>query len=134
MGNFQSSWYLLWMNTYSERDENKFYYHEKDLNHNFTKELLCNKVIAKRNNHRRKKEELTQHIDEGSSVKKGFWIFWYFTFLFLNISILWNYITKNSKLRFAFSNSLNLLIFALRATKILLRPMFCFALYATILY
>ena len=49
--------------------------------------------------------------------------FQYFTFLFINISILWKYILKNCKLRFLFLNSLNLYIFGLQATKILVRSM-----------
>ena len=68
-----------------------------------------------------------QHIDEGNSVKKRVLDF---LFSFLNISILWKYITENCKLRLAFSDSLYLFIFALRATK----TMLCFALYETILY
>ena len=35
-----------------------------------------------------KKEELPQHIDEGSCMKTGFGFIQYFTFLFLNISVL----------------------------------------------
>ena len=71
-----------------------------------------------------KKEKLPQHTDEGSlGGKTGFDFFRYFTFLFLNISILRKYIMKNCKLRFVFPNSLNLYILDLQAMKILIRLM-----------
>ena len=36
-----------------------------------------------------KREELQQHIDEGSSVKAGFGIFWYFTFFIRRGTLLY---------------------------------------------
>ena len=43
---------------------------------------------------------------------------------------MWKYILKNSKLRFLFLNSLNLYIFGLRATKILVRSMLYFEFFS----
>ena len=62
-------------------------------------------------------------------MRRGFGFFRYFTFLFINISILWKYIMKNCKLRFMFPNSLNLYVLGLRATKILITSMLYFALF-----
>ena len=74
--------------------------------------------MAQRKKHRRKRKMILQHIDEKSSMKTGFGFFQYFTIFFLNISILWKYIMKNCKLRFAFPNTLNFYNLGLRATKI----------------
>ena len=74
---------------------------------------LYKRVIMQKSNSteeqpKEKKEKLPQHTDEGSlGGKTGFDFFRYFTFLFLNISILRKYIMKNCKLRFVFPNSLN---------------------------
>ena len=62
-------------------------------------------------------------------MRRGFGFFRYFTFLFINISMLWKYIMKNCKLRFMFPNSLNLYVLVLRATKILITSMLYFALF-----
>ena len=62
-------------------------------------------------------------------MKTRFVFFRYFTFFFLNISILWKYIMKNYKLHFVFPNSLNLYILGLRVKNILIRSMLCFALF-----
>ena len=90
---------------------------------------LYKRVIMQKSNSteeqpKEKKKKLPQHTDEGSlGGKTGFDFFRYFTFLFLNISILRKYIMKNCKLRFVFPNSLNLYILDLQAMKILIRLM-----------
>ena len=61
-------------------------------------------------------------------MKTGTGFFQYFTFLFVNISILWKYILKNCKLRSVFPNSPNLYIFGLQATSILIRFMLYFGI------
>ena len=54
-------------------------------------------------------------------MKTAFGYFQYFLLCFLSISIFWNYILKNCKLRFIFPNSLSSCILGLPATKILIR-------------
>ena len=76
-----------------------------------------------------KKEELPQRIDEERSAKIGFGFFLYFMFVFLNITILCQYIPENCQLRFVVPSSLNLYILGLQVTKILLRSMPYFALF-----
>ena len=62
-------------------------------------------------------------------MKTGIEFFQYFTFLFINISILSKHILKNCKLRSVFPNCLNLYIFGVRATEILIRFTLCFVLF-----
>ena len=87
-------------------------------------------IIQQSNRHRGKITEEKGRVIEAhwwrSSVKTGFGFFRYFTFLFLNISILGKYIMKNC---FLFLHSLNLYILGLRATQILIRSMPCFSLF-----
>ena len=56
-------------------------------------------------------------------MKTGIEFFQYLTFLFINIFILWKCILKNYKLYSVVPNILNLYIFGLRATGILIRSM-----------
>ena len=62
-------------------------------------------------------------------MRTGLKFFLYFTFLFINISILWKHMMRNCKLRFVFLNSLSLYILGLRATKILITSLLYFALF-----
>ena len=62
-------------------------------------------------------------------MKTAFGYFQYFSLFFLSISIFWNYILKNCKLRFIFPNSLSSCILGLLATKILIRSVLCLALF-----
>ena len=89
--------------------KDKVCYHY-DLKPQLYKGVIIQQSNSAKKNDRKKRKNYPQDIDEGSSVETGFGFFRYFTSLFLNISILWKYIKKNSKLRFVFPNSLDLYV------------------------
>ena len=89
--------------------KDKVCYHY-DLKPQLYKGVIIQQSNSAKKNDRKKRKNYPQDIDEGSSVETGFRFFRYFTSLFLNISILWKYIKKNSKLRFVFPNSLDLYV------------------------
>ena len=89
--------------------KDKVCYHY-DLKPQLYKGVIIQQSNSAKKNDRKKRKNYPQDIDEGSSAETGFGFFRYFTSLFSNISILWKYIKKNSKLRFVFPNSLDLYV------------------------